>query len=292
MTRLLPLLTLLLTATTLNSQEIVDRAKMWSSMEEHCQPWGSTYSTDFYRFDEDTLIDEHNYKKVWISGDENYQQWDFYGAFVREELNRVYYRQIGSEEGLVYDFNLEIGDSVLIDNPRAAGALYLTLVEIDSVEITDGYRERWKLVSTNYPNPEYWIRGVGSETGILNSSSGIFGGLCGLYTLLCEKENDELVYINHEHESCYLITTDVKELELEVKLFDVNFTNELITVKFNMLDNSRKTIVLSDITGNIISQTKTSEGESSFSLMNNPSGIYIVSVMVNGRVTSQKFVSH
>lgn len=26
-------------------------------MKEHCQPWGSTYSTDFIRFDIDTIID-------------------------------------------------------------------------------------------------------------------------------------------------------------------------------------------------------------------------------------------
>lgn len=51
-------ITILIVCTgVLFSQEIVDPAKLWSNMEEHCQPWGSTYSTDFIRFDIDTIID-------------------------------------------------------------------------------------------------------------------------------------------------------------------------------------------------------------------------------------------
>lgn len=293
MTRLFPLLTLLLTTTiTLNSQEIVDPAKMWSCMEEHCQPWGSTYSTEYFRFDEDTIIEDLLYKKIWISADENYDQWNFYGAFIREENNRVFLRQMLGEEGLIYDFNLNIGDSLLVDNPRAAGELYLSLVEIDSVEITDGYRERWKLVSSNYPEPEYWIKGIGSETGVLNSSTGVFVGLCGLYRLLCEKENDELVYINPEFTSCFLVTTATHELENRVNQFDLHYDNYSVTVKFNYQINKEKVIVLSDISGKIISQIKTRDDNSTFTLLNNRAGIYIISVMIDGKLVSKKFVSY
>ena len=74
-------------------------------MEEHCQPWGSTYSTDYFQFEEDTIINGFVYKKVWISEDETYQNWNFYSAFIREENNKVYYKHMFGEEGLIYDFN-------------------------------------------------------------------------------------------------------------------------------------------------------------------------------------------
>ncbi len=120
------------------SQEIVNPDKVWSIMEEHCQPWGSNYSTEFIRFDTDTIIDGTVYQKVWIAEDEYHQNWNFYGAFIREDEGLVYYRELFSEEVLIYNFNLEIGDSVVVDNPRAAGALTLVLAEIDSVLLENG----------------------------------------------------------------------------------------------------------------------------------------------------------
>lgn len=290
MKKILPLLVLLSIPLIPLSQEIVDSTKMWSCMEEHCQSWGSTYSTNYLRFDKDTIINDTSYKKVWISEDENYEQWNFYGAYIREENRRIYYRQMFGEEGLIYDFNLEVGDSVLVDNPRAVGEIYLFLAEIDSIETEYGYQERWRLVSNEYPDNEYWIRGIGSETGILNSSTGIFGGLCGLYTLLCEKENDQMVYLNPEYESCYLYTTGSMELQKPDNMFFIQANSNRVSLTFNDQDLSNKIIVLSDIEASIIYKTQTKDVTSNISMLNNPAGIYIITVYKNGRSNSQKFV--
>ncbi len=275
-----------------NSQEIVNPSKLWSSMEEHCQPWGSTYSTDYLRFESDTIIDDYTYKHVWISEDEDHEEWNFYGAFIREENNRVYYRQMFGEEGLIYDFNLELGDSVLIDNPRAVGAIWLFLAEVDSVETVEGMKERWRLISNEYPNSEYWIRGVGSRTGVLNSSSGIFGGLCGLYTLLCQKEDGELIYVNPEYQSCYLYTTGRDEGEKindPIRLKYDKFQKS-VTVIFS--GNSEKEIILSNITGHTKSSISNSLESTTLSLLNNPAGIYIITVLQDGNRYSKKFILH
>ncbi len=92
------------------------------------------------------------------------------------------------DEGLIYDFNLEIGDSVLVNNPRAVGEVWLHLLEIDTITVADDLRERWRMVSSEYQESDYWLRGIGSIAGVLNSSMSIYGGLCGFYALLCQYE--------------------------------------------------------------------------------------------------------
>ncbi len=275
-----------------SSQEIVDSNKMWSSMEEHCQPWGSTYSTDYFRFDQDTLISDTIYKHVFISEDEDHENWNFYGAFIREEDNKVYYRKIFENEGLIYDFNLELGDSVLINNPQAVGEIYLQLAEIDSVDTYDGYKERWRLSSYKYPDSEYWIKGIGSETGVLNSSSGIFGGLCGLYTLLCQKYEDELVYMNPNYETCYLYVTGRDEVATEDYTFTLSYNSVKKSVIVNTGGNENKEIILASLSGKILDQIQTSAKSTSLNIGNSSMAVYIISVKHRDRIYTKKFIAY
>gem|GEM_PF-623164 len=176
---------------SLLSQEIVDVNKSWSIAQIHCQPWGNAYSTQFYRFEGDTIVDGVFYQKVMISLDANGDRWDFFGAFIREEEGRVYYRELFQEEGLIYDFNLQPGDTVQIDNSRGQEMVHLVLASVDSVAAENGVIEQWTLDCVEYPgNSETWLRGVGSMAGVINSGIDIFGGLCGLYVLLCSEEDE------------------------------------------------------------------------------------------------------
>ncbi|MFK5854559.1 MAG: T9SS type A sorting domain-containing protein [Bacteroidota bacterium] len=278
-------------SSTMYSQEIVNSTKLWSIMTEHCQPWGSNYSTEFFRFDVDTVVNDVVYKKVWISEDENHEEWNFYGAFIREEAGLVYFKEMFEEEGLIYNFNLEIGDSVVINNPRAAGALTLLLVEIDSIELEDGYRERWKLSNSGYPDFEYWIRGIGSETGVINSSTGVYGGLCGLFTLLCEKENDNLIYQNSEIGSCYLYITDiVDKVEITDIEFVLNYNNKTRSLKIRFDESKVRTVFISSITGAEIVKKQISSNYFMHNFTDSKSGLYIVTVIEDGKVVSKKII--
>jgi len=274
------------------SQEIVVQDKLWSIMEEHCQPWGSNYSTEFFRFDIDTIVEGKNYKKVWIAEDENHEEWFFYGAFIREEEGLVYYKNMFEEEGLIYDFNLEIGDSVIIDNPRAAGALTLVLAEIDSVEMEVGYRERWRLVNNIYSNNEYWIRGIGSQTGVINSGTGVYGGLCGLFTLLCEKENDELYYQNPEFETCYLYITDTDEKynKENDRLFMLSYNDVNKIVRLNINHNGTKTILISSISGKVIANEQIDKPTFIYNFIGYPAGLYVITVIDGSNISSKKII--
>lgn len=275
-----------------HTQEIVDNEKLWSILTGHCQPEYTTYTTSFFKFDNDTIIDGKLYQMVFISEDEFQEEWFFYGSFIREENKKVYYREYYGEEGLIYDFNLQLGDTVVLNNPRAASEVTLILTEIDSVETTDGYRERWKLTNDEFEIPEYWIEGIGSMAGVINSTTEVFGGLCGTYILLCEEENENTIYQNPQYEYCYyLLLDDGNDIEIEESSFNVIYRQSIkqIDVAFNT--SEERLIVITNIQGQLIGKIQSIDTHFSFSLSNKNTGLYIIiAIQNNGNHISKKIM--
>lgn len=278
-------------AVQLHTQNIiVDENKMWSNMQEHCLPEVTTYTTFYNRFEGDTIIDGKSYKMVMIAEDEDYSEWFFFGSFIREENGRVYYREYLGEEGLIYDWNLELGDTVTIDNPLAPGGLLLTLEEIDSIETNDGYRERWKLVKDTLSLPEYWIEGIGSQSGVVNSGTTVFGGLCGGYTLLCASEYDYTVYQNPEYETCYyMLLDDGDEIRAENDLnFDVLISKSQRKMEIRFENDQEKMLMVTNLNGITVSKTQSRDETISIDLNAYPKGVYIVTLIQDRNMLSKK----
>jgi hypothetical protein len=280
MKKLVYILMFFIAAPTLEAQEIVVNWKVWSILTGHCLPDYTTYTTSFYKFEEDTIIDGKLYQKVFISEDEFQEDWFFYGSFIREENKKVYLREYFGEEGLIYDFNLQLGDTVVVNNPRAVSEVTLVLTEIDSVETNDGYRERWKLTNDEFMIPEYWIEGIGSMGGVLNSSTEVFGGLCGTYILLCEEESGSTIYLNPEYEYCYyLLLDDGADLEAQKNSFDIIYrpSNQVIELTFYEPEN--RNIFITDINGRKISSMRSENKRILISLTGIKKGLHVISVL-------------
>lgn len=270
------------------SQEIVDADKLWAIANVHCQPWGNAYSTYFYKFEGDTVVQDTAYQKVMISTDEFHENWDFFGAFIREENGRVFYRELYQQEGLIYDFNMELGDTVLVNNTRALEAVHLVLTEIDSVPSEEGYVERWQLNCLEYPDQtEIWLRGIGSMAGVMNSSVEIFGGLCGLYVLLCSSDLGNTVFQNPEFESCWMYITDIDNSEKKIapRIYFSSASQQLI-IEGLSLENG--IVTLTDLNGRRINK-KPFEGEKvQLPLSSAHNGIILVTVEQGDFLSTQK----
>lgn len=292
MKKLVYILLFLVAAPSLEAQEIVDNQKVWSILTGHCLPDYTTYTTSFFKFDEDTIIDGKLYQKVFISEDEYQEEWFFFGNFIREENNKVYLREYFGEEGLIYDFNLQLGDTVVVNNPRAASEVALVLTEIDSVETTDGYRDRWKLTNDEFMIPEYWIEEIGSMGGILNSSTEVFGGLCGTYILLCQEESGSTIYLNPEYEQCYyLLLDDGLDIEAPENAFNIIYSPSNQQIELTFFDSENRSIHLTDMNGRMINQLQSSENKAQLSIKGSSKGLYIISVLQNdGRWVSKKIM--
>lgn len=192
-----------------NSFRIADTTKtwntvhggFWSFMVAHCS--GTTSNM----FQGDTVIGGKTYLKVYKSQDSLQINWDHVGELREDTINHlVYFHKFWHGEGLIYDFNLEIGDSIYIDN------YYINVTDvilicngIDSVNINGSIRKRFFLYSeysSDYCN-DVWIEGIGSIYGLFNSGIGA-GYLGGFSKLLCCSSNDTIIYMDTTFNTCYI----------------------------------------------------------------------------------------
>ena len=166
------------------------------------------YHTDIQFIEGDSIIDGVAYRQAWVKGpNDNEPRID---GFVREEDKRVYYRRQLSygleEEVLLYDFNLTVGDTVTVN----FGNTTLLVMEESEVEVDGVMRRQLGLGNPdNGLSPfsevdEYWIEGVGSTHGFLNSGCEPWSWFGAFVHLLCYYENDDLIWDNEAFDGCVM----------------------------------------------------------------------------------------
>lgn len=160
-----------------------------------------------FKLSGDTILDNISYKKVYLSEDEIPTNWEFYGGMREDENQKVwFYPTIGMiEEQLIYDFSVNVGDTIYFN--------YESVMVVDSIAYHEiaGIERKHIYFSYVYFSfiEELWIEGIGSNYGILSSGSGSYVG--GWTWFLCMSENGQLIYMNPNYSSCYLISTGIQE---------------------------------------------------------------------------------
>lgn len=223
--------------------------------------------------------------------------WELYG-FIQKDGHKYYMRNLINEEGLVYDFDVSLGDIVSIDNPFGFMPIYAEVVNIDSVLVLpeNKYRKRIKLYeSENFFYEEYWIEGIGSMAGITASGwdmTLLTGG--DDYTLLCFYESDVLTYLSTIYSTCFFPNVGVDDFEdhnFEFSIYPNPVTTSSI-VKLNVSHFDDLNFWIYNYQGKLLAE-KNLQPSDSFEI--NASdflpGIYLISVMIDGQVyKSDKFV--
>lgn len=274
----LSLILLTLFSSAQNGNSIVMEGALWSTLEVHCMPTGNNYSTYHLKFEGDTLIGEHIYQRIWRCDEENQINWTFYGFIRENEDHQVFLKPPDYFEGLIYDFGVEIGDTVVARNVYLnSDTLHFIVSEIDSVLLLDGYHKRITLWEYLNQKEEIWVEGLGSLYGILNSCNGSYGGLCGSYEALCYELDDLLVYQHPDYTTChYHVTVNINNYTYKPISVFPNPAKDFTVLEFT--DERERVIEIFDLSGKKIAKNLLFDKIFYLNLHLVDRGIYIIKV--------------
>ncbi len=208
--KLLTLGLLALFGLSLNGQSFISPNNQWNVKLSFFM----SITTEIYIIEGDSIHNSINYKKIWMTNDSTLTNL-MYQGLVREENNVVYYVPPNGTEGILYDFNLEVGDTTYVKNMFSGDQeQQLIVYDIDTVEYFGVERKRW-LIDNQWL--EYWVEGIGSLNGPLHTMY-YYWIACPEWSLLCFHENNTLLYIKPGENECFQTLVGIED-----KLMSENF---------------------------------------------------------------------
>lgn len=158
-------------------------------------------STYFLKIVDDPTLSNLSEKTLMASYD-SLATWEKAG-YVSENNGKVYFRKY-NQQGLIYDFGAAEGDTIEINYYSLEGYDNIKNVivkDIDTIEYL-GVDRRGFTIEDLYGNQlDYWIEGIGSTQGLLNSCIELTGGF---RELLCAYDSDTKIYQNEERGFCFM----------------------------------------------------------------------------------------
>lgn len=230
----------------------IQEGKVWTEAS------GSSIDTMHYTsiysstFGDDTLINNKLYKEVLFDG-------IYLSCFVYEDttLKKVYCLYPPDYEFLLYDFNLQIGDTLWQE--------ICSIVTNKSIVFFAGkYRTR---IEFYYGYDMVWYEGIGSLR------KGVFSDKClvgGITRLTCYFENDSLLF--HDpipQNDCFNLTEEQEILNNPIKSY---FSNNVLNIE--TASSEKHMVNIYDLFGRLIN-TKEFSRKISIELSALSKGIYI-----------------
>jgi len=195
---------------------------------EFFHPGGGVYKTNYHNYalkDNDTIINGKQYHKLYHSFDTIFTEDKVCGG-LREENKRVYYYSIDSlislntplpigTEIILYDFNLQVGDTIWDDTYRLRRINGLVLAKTDSILLNTEYRKAYTfsyIWSQQYLfNADRWVEGIGCMRGLLSDIGDIPTSDYSCW-LICFIQEGEVLYHDNNFSTCFNNNTNRVEL--------------------------------------------------------------------------------
>lgn len=171
--------------------------------EAYCDICPSNYLSRQY-IDGDTIINNESYFKLFNLNLGQYIQNDVCSFFCVKKSSSIkylgaintfdkkvnFYQSGDTVKTTLFDFSLEVGDSLTVQTHESGDKLGYYVTSVDSVEIMDSKRLRFNVVNYNGVTSN-WIEGIGSLNGLLSYDQ---GWEYDERDILCYHENDQIVY--------------------------------------------------------------------------------------------------
>ena len=256
-------------------------------------PYGGLCSVSQFYLEGDTLINETLYHKIYENGmyfnsypqPPSYWGTHYRGCYRNDIVNKkVFYisnYDNPNEEVLLYDFNLEIGDTV--QTYLTLSAQIPKIVEsIDSIlisSIDNIYAKRYKLSDLM---DLYIVEGIGSMGGIVDE---ILDGFEHANDVICfQNENSDLNWDNGGNNSCDIISKipEIAICNSEMTISPNPAHSKIEVILPKTIDDSNVVIHFYQINGDLLKTVKINHSSSIISVESFNQGVYLVEVLVDG----------
>ncbi len=304
MKKLLHIIILILTAATTFGQTNIyhpfpDSNAMWTDRryDPLCNLLAEC-SINQYRITGDTLINGKIYRKLTQSGyliSQNFQYTyysEYAGAF-RQDINnkKVYYFPpywYPQVDTLLYDFNLNVGDSLPLTYIYPINFCNAVVDTIDSVAVGSSYRKRFHISTTStYPEETWLIEGIGC-------SRGLFGYYCTGWEfwqyLTCFVRNDTITYPTPPNSDCSLITfiSEQKNQPNSITIYP-NPVKDKFTIELSILSGNTR-LSISNAIGQELTERQITDHKTQIVISNLPSGVLLLRVINDKTIEIERII--
>jgi len=218
---------------SVSAQNFVTTGKTWFLTQCFADSSGGgngPQCTDYeYSFGESVEIDGQEYLSLMTTNESELYSHSYY----REEAGKVYARGEETEEFLIYDFTLEVGDTVTAGNPNEPGynSALFTVKEVEFIPLEDGSLAKQLKVENPLQASFRWIEGVGSSDNTFAPGTEWENDYTW-HWFKCVFEEDELFYTVSS--SCNLVRTEeIAKVPLEIypnpssSIFNVSLPSDM-----------------------------------------------------------------
>ena len=190
-----------------NYHPLVEENKTWYVTSAY---FGANERTQLFKCEGDTVVNDTLYKAVYRSLEEFPTTWTKVAYLNETEDHQVFlsnYQQgdtVFSPPGLLYDFEAEVGDTLFISPINDfTDEIEIHITYIDSTLIEGDFRKRtWFDCETYFDN--YWIEGIGSNSGLLEV--GFYCTIvCPELYMGCVKRDETTIYPDGFTGDCYVV---------------------------------------------------------------------------------------
>ncbi|NBW71859.1 MAG: T9SS C-terminal target domain-containing protein [Flavobacteriia bacterium] len=243
-----------------------------------------------YTITGDTVINTITYHKLQKTGvnfledvignctSNAYSVNQYKGCFRNDSTNKLVYYipEFTSNETVLYDFNLSIGDTVPPSPLNYNGNFINIVTDIDTVFLGGVYRKRFKLDSC-FLEQLYYIEGIGSTYGLLSPTMCPFEAF---YNLQCFTNNSLPVYPNSTT-SCSSVTANLESLETNQFSISPNPTSGALFITTNLLAYD---ISIFNSIGQLIQKKSIHSNSTFLDISNLPAGALLIQFSDNNKV--------
>ncbi len=234
-------------------------------------PFDTSYNTSSYYIYGDSTINDIQFKKLFHSTEDIPVNWILRGLIREDSIKKVWLKwPMDDNEELIYDFSVIAGDSLTLRNDTS---LYYSVDSVTIVNINGEARNKYWISQDDFFWQESWIEGIGSNKGITNS--GMAQAVGGWSWLLCMSELEELIYMNPNYNTCYLVSTAIKESDKLLFQVYPNPTKDILIIE-NIEKVNIESISILNISGQIIKHFD--HGESQLDISDIDAGIVLLKI--------------